>query len=209
MAHNVIEQFGDTSRLSFSDFPHENGESNWGTERYNAGRAIRGPICRCVRAARNLIHNSPGDWKTFPTEHRGRSSLDLRSLARNDFYFDVRSFSEKSLTGGDEVEDAGLGLRAQLVARPTEDGPVIPSGVEAVDELRLREREMENRADDSRGTHGAPPSLKSILQPDLGSVTLGCENHGANLHHNARKPRVADPESVSVSNSPGRWSRRS
>ena len=61
------------------------------------------------------------------------------------------------------MEDAGLGLGAQLVARPTEDGPVIPSGVEAVDEL-----EMENRADDSRGTHGAPPSLKSILQPDLG-----------------------------------------
>ena len=65
----------------------------------------------------------------------------------------VRSSSEKSLTGGDEVEDAGLGLRAQLVARPTEDGPVIPSGVEAVDELRLRERGMENRADDSRGTN--------------------------------------------------------
>ena len=41
------------------------------------------------------------------------------------------------------MEDAGLGLRAQLVARPTEDGPVIPSGVEAVDELRLREKERE------------------------------------------------------------------
>ena len=125
----------------------------------------------------------------------------------------VRSFSEKSLTGGDEVEDAGLGLRAQLVARPTEDGPVIPSGVEAVDELRLREKERERwkieRMIQGERTHGAPPSLKSILQPDLGSVTVGCENHGANLHHNARKPRVADPESVSVSNSPGRWSRRS
>ena len=45
-------------------------------------------------------------------------------------------FAAKSLTGGDEVEDAGLGLRAELVARPTEDRPVIPSGVEAVDELR-------------------------------------------------------------------------
>ena len=51
----------------------------------------------------------------------------------------VRSFSEKSLTGGDEVEDAGLGLRAQLVARPTEDGAVISSGVEAVDELQRME----------------------------------------------------------------------
>ena len=39
------------------------------------------------------------------------------------------------------MEDAGLGLRAQLVARPTEDGPVIPSGVEAVDELRMKEGE--------------------------------------------------------------------
>ena len=56
------------------------------------------------------------------------------------FYFDACSLRSLSLTGGDEVKDAGLGLRAQLVARPTEDGPVIPSGVEAVDELRMKGR---------------------------------------------------------------------
>ena len=64
------------------------------------------------------------------------------------------------------MEDAGLGLRAQLVARPTEDGAVIPSGVEAVDQLRregwTKERKRWRKIEQiiRRERHGVPePSL--------------------------------------------------
>ena len=71
--------------------------------------------------------------------------MHVKHLIKYNFFFNsfLRNFSSATcakslLTCGDEVEDAGLCLCAQLVARPTEDGPVIPSGVEAVDELRCK-----------------------------------------------------------------------